>query len=97
MSDLTPSVYTIESKQYPGQYVSGDVNSDPILSFKMGLARIQRWALEYDEEGFAMFQGRSPTFEAKGWIAVDEDGTGLVYTLAGPSKFKLLSAEGFHL
>jgi hypothetical protein len=49
MSDhLTPSVYTIESKHHPGQYVSvGYDNPDAVLGYKMGLARIQRVRLDH--------------------------------------------------
>jgi len=61
---------------------------DTIVGNRVLLGGIQTWALRY-EGPFATFQGVSPSRETKGYIAVSEDGRSLVYTLDGPSRFRL--------
>ncbi|KAJ8580096.1 hypothetical protein M405DRAFT_834895 [Rhizopogon salebrosus TDB-379] len=88
MSDhiIAPRNYRITSNAYPKQLVS--VVDHTIVGNQELLGGIQIWRLRY-EGRYATFQGVSPTREAKGYIAISEDGGSLVYTLEGPSRFVL--------
>ncbi|KAJ8591818.1 hypothetical protein M405DRAFT_813850 [Rhizopogon salebrosus TDB-379] len=87
---LVSGNYTIESNQYPGQLVTvGDC--DAIVGYEKLVGGTQVWALSYDSEGYATFQGVSANTGLGGYIAVNSDGERpvLVYRRDEPSQFVL--------